>query len=177
MKPDTRINAFIIALAFIPTVTLLWGCKKVTIKSRSGAELVTATVPWRMYSRADLPATKAPGNRFIFPLLEVYDSKGYLVYTGENSYTNADTLRRLVHGISAIAEKPSPHPEFALFVDKIPAFEENKRSLLDGHRPSVIIASLQDCRACSLQEHTVDTVKLQLLSNGINILLLKVKRP
>jgi hypothetical protein len=111
-----------------------------------------------------------------FPLLQIYDSKGRLVYVGHIAKENASVLEQTPANIDSLQHVPEA-VSLGDVIKELPDFESRRDDLLKSNKATVLSVFLEDCHACSIQEHTLDATQNQLLHRGVNLLVIHVAKP
>src|SRR5882672_10163100 len=88
----SRVSEGIAGLFYIALILIVMnGCA--SRKQESDARLISANLSISSYAKARQQATATTASSFDFPVLEIYNDSGILVYSGHESSRNAQTLR------------------------------------------------------------------------------------
>lgn len=140
--------------------------------------VVSLTVPLLKFVQASggLGGGKSPV--VDFPLLEVFDGGGQLVYASHDAAASVALVKALPGALSRL-QGLKDQPSLAEVIGSVPELsEEQKGALLRSHEPTVIAYSLEDCEACSVQEAGLGGETMQNLARqGMNSLEIRVARP
>jgi hypothetical protein len=136
--PGTLSHALLLAF-------LVVGC---TASNRSDAPIST-NLSISTYSLARERAGGARGSGYFFPLLEVYNDAGILIYSSHNSTNNGDMIRHFPQGLEG-QEPQQKAPRLKNVLYEIPAFRESALAL--GRKKWTIISiELDGCEGCAIQ--------------------------
>lgn len=151
----------------------LAGCRE---KSADGALLFSTNLEFRSYVHSVVVANGNTDTKFYFPLLQVYDVNGRLVYVGHDAQTNSGMMAQLPDNMADLRPIPNTASLFDV-MSHMPDFTEKKNDLIRRRRTTVLSVFLEDCHACSLQEKALDERQQHLLNHGVNVLIIKVTKP
>ena len=144
-------------------------------KSQEGL-LLTSDSPLKTYVKSAVGANGNHGTRLFFPLLQIYNSDGKLVYVSHDAQANVSALQALPNNASDL--QPIAGAEILGDVIKeYPSFASEKDALVARHSPTVLSIFLDSCHACSIQENALDATQARLNQTGVNLLIMKVQRP
>lgn len=166
-----RAEFFCVALIVI-TVN---GCA--SRKQETAAGVISANLSISSYARARQQATSTKESSFDFPVLEIYNSSGILVYSGHESIANAQTLREFPASISNF--KPQERaPHLLDILEAIPDFKRKERQIMQGKKWIIISTELEGCEACAVQDDALLDAKSHLLGQqSVNLLEIHVSHP
>ncbi len=132
------------------------------------AGLLSAQMPLSSYLQNRL--TGRPGNLSLdFPVLELYDSSGVLVYRKVGDAPSESFLRSLPRGVSRSGPKIDSR-KLSKVLDDVPLWNANRTAILGQRRYTLISISLAGCSACTTQQSTLDAVRSRLLTKNIELL-------
>lgn len=137
---------------------------------------LASSMPLPVYVRSAVGANGRIDTELYFPLLQIYDSAGRLVYVGHDANENAGILKRASEDAASMKAIPGT----ALLADitkQMADLGAQRDELLKMHKSTILSVSLEGCHACSVQDEALDQAEKQLLAQGINVLLLRVGRP
>jgi hypothetical protein len=159
--------------AVVVLVTLsLHGCRSTT-----GDGIVISSYPQlKSYVHFAVGSNGHKEANLYFPLLQVYDPAGRLVYVGHDARENAKLLDQLPGNLDSL----KPIPETTLLPDvmkEMPEFAARKDEVLRVKQVTVLSVFLEDCHACSIQEEALDSTEKQLVRRGVNLLIIRVAKP
>lgn len=141
------------------------GCR--STKARS----ISISIPVLPYLQSPMGKTSS-----IFPTLEIFNSRGELIYLNHDGKGNAEVLKSLPQSLGqlkSILGKPSLSEE----TENLQGLTvEDRRTLLQSRLPTVVSIFLEECHSCSIQEQVVDDVGVSLTSKGINSVVIYVMR-
>jgi hypothetical protein len=160
-----------IAVMVAPVLSLIFfGC------TRRQFVFVSTAMPMASYAKIPVNGSSGKIVPFFFPQLNIYDASGNLIYSGNEALDNAQILRELPEGISALKPEPGA-PSLVQLLNAVPDFRAREKEILAPHRITVFSISLDGCHACMVQEDAVSDTKDRLLDKGVNLLVIHVSRP
>jgi hypothetical protein len=130
----------------------------------------------RGYVHSLVEINNRPSTNVYFPLLQVYNSSGKLVYIGHNAEANAQFLQELPDDIAGLQPDPSA-ATLQKVMQQFPEFALKSDAVLQTGKPTVVTVFLEDCHACSVQEQALDNSQQRLHDRGINLLIIHVAKP
>jgi hypothetical protein len=133
-------------------------------------------VSFSVFRGSQLASHTRDGNRetFEFPLLEIYDKKGQLVYVGHEARANILALRDFVD--RGAASSLAGSPDLDRTMSEIRQAASAAAMPLPCRRGTIVAIDLDRCRACSLQSGYLSSVRPELLRDGIDIVQVDVVR-
>ncbi len=155
---------------------LVFACSSMALAQTPGqtgkyAEIVLTL---SQYSKARSLALLNGSESFYFPELDIFNPDGELVYGRNHSIENARILRNL----PSILKNPHTADQsykLSAFVKALPATQQNRVAMLvSARQPLLFSVLLGQCAGCEAQEIALDSVKQQLLDQGISILIIHV---
>jgi hypothetical protein len=154
----------------------LSGCHQSHSLGTADSFELSSSVPLKSYVKFAVGMNGHKDTHLYFPLLQIYDSEGRLVYVGHVAKENALVLEQTPDNISSLQHVPEAAP-LGDVIKELPEFESRRGELVNSNRATVLSVFLEDCHACSIQEQTLDTTQKQLLRRGVNLLIIHVARP
>ena len=140
----------------------------------AAGRFITANISLASYASIRMTRAIPKSTKFTFPVLEVYNELGALVFQGsESSLENARILRELPASIRGLLA-PSDAPRLVRVLEAIPAFQAREQEILRGGRPVVLSIELENCEACAIQEDALNNAAPRLLRQSMDVLVLKV---
>jgi hypothetical protein len=152
------------------------GCNYLHHSSKDSALVLSTQLTLKSYVHSAIGANDHKSMSVYFPLLEVYDPSGKLVYVGHNAQDNSRILSLLPENMSDLVPVPDTLP-LQEVIKQFPDFQINSAELLRTRMPTIITVFLEDCHACSVQEQALDNTQQHLHDRGINLLVVKVAKP
>jgi len=152
------------------------GCRTARRTGIANGLVLTSNLELRSYVKFAVGANGNKDTRLHFPLLQIYDAAGRLVYVGHDARANATALEQMPGNIDTM----HPISGSSLLPDvmrQLPEFEVKREDLLRAKRTTALSVFLQDCHACSIQEEALDKTQTKLHDRGVNLLIIKVARP
>ena len=141
------------------------------------SKVLSAHLTLANYAEVREKAANTARTTFSFPLLEIYNSSGFLVYRGEDSATNSGILREFPAQAKNLKPQATSQ-SLRSILQEIPEFKPEMRRILSSGKFVILSVDLQDCQACTLQENALDDQRKSLLRDyGATILELHVERP
>ena len=151
---------------------MIAGCH--TSKARK-VILVTSHVDLKSYVHSAVGANGHRETQVFFPLLQIYDALGNLVYVGHDSRQNSKALEGLADGTDKMAPVTGAS-SLTQVINETPAFSSEGTTIAHTNRPTIISVFLEDCHACSIQEEALDKTQEHLQDQGINLLIVRVSK-
>jgi hypothetical protein len=144
----------------------------------SGAkgQLISTSVPISLYAAARMHGSAGGVSEFNFPMLEIYDGSGALVYRSHEPINNARVLRELPSSIQSLQPRKDA-PRLADIIEALPEFKAKEKEILRHHNPVVLSVVLENCHACTVQEDALGEAQQLLLQNSIDVLVVNVAQP
>jgi hypothetical protein len=164
-------NAFLVGLLAFS----FCGCNTSHSTANFKGFALSSNVPLKSYVHFAVGANGHKESRFYFPLLQIYDKGGRLVYVSHDTEANAKVLEKFPNNTDSL----QPIPQTTLLQDvikELPEFETKRDDLLRTKRTTVLSVFLEDCHACSVQEEALDNTQNQLLAPGVNLLIVRVAK-
>lgn len=154
---------------------LLVGCYPAKHPRSRHGDVISDSISFRSYIQSPVGKTERKTGKFYFPLLQVYDEQGRLVYIDHDASANAELLNDLpkILGSSKPLDGALPLSDA---LASFPQFESRIKGNLSKHRRTVIAIFLEDCHACSVQEEALKETQEPLLDKGVDILILRVTK-
>jgi len=136
----------------------------------------TIQLPLRTFAQSWNGSHGGKGVMIYFPMLELFNESGDLIFAGHDPGQNSKILKGLpgtLHALKPIGGGDS----LVRVMQKFPQIP-NRDALLSDRRPTVLSVFLQDCHACSLQESALDQgTEGEIRKNGMNLVVINVERP
>src|SRR5882672_257066 len=123
----------------------LGGCK-----SKSTAQLLSADLSITSYVQAHGHATVGKESDFYFPMLEIYNENGYLIYRSHEAMQNAAILRGMPASIRNLRPEQQS-PRLAGILEAVPEFSAHKQRVLNRHQLVVLSVEMEYCGECRIQ--------------------------
>jgi hypothetical protein len=164
---DFFVSVIIAMLSF----SLLAGCRKAT---HDQGVNVAYTLPLKSYIALKLAENAKLDGHFYFPTLEIYNSAGHLIYCGRSAPENGNLLRKPPETVDRSASIPNTADLIAV-VSELSNSMTAKR-IADRRVLTYIAVDLENCHACSVQEHTLEQSKDRILEGGSNLITVSLLR-
>jgi hypothetical protein len=120
------------------------------------------------------PAAEAT---YYFPVLEVYNESGILVYHGDEAVTNATILQGFPASIRNLPAKEDA-PRLESLLDQIPDFKPRVKEILGKKQLVLLSIGLDECGACKIQEDAIGDLENRLLKEqSVTILKIDIAHP
>jgi len=169
------VNRVTIAFALALCLGTLSCSSKRSVPTTAGLNL-SVNIQLLEYVHLTLGKNGLKEARFSFPLLQVYDETGRLIFVSHDARANSDALKNFDHfviGLHPIVES-SPLAEVA---KQLPDLRSKETSLLSTKHMTVLTVFLESCHACSVQEEEVDKTRGSLIAKGVNLVVIHVAKP
>lgn len=166
--PRSRRLALIALALLLVSVT---GCG-----SKPQARWISADLSISAYIEARMHSPDRTASTFDFPVLEIYNDDGWLVYHGHEAIQNAAILNELpasARNLQPVRESP----RLADILKAVPAFKAQERRVLEQHGTVVLSVELEGCGACRIQDRAMDEARQRLLQRSIAVLEIHVIQP
>lgn len=135
----------------------------------------SSSVAIKSYVKLVVGLNGSKESRFYFPILEIYDRAGNLIYASHDLKRNTEVLDGLPEAIAGL--KPiAATASLAKIVDEIPDLEAHRKEIVDTNRLTILSVDLEDCHACSVQERTLNETERKILRTGSNLITVKVTK-
>ncbi len=168
-------KAFNIVL-FLVGVIVLSGCHASGPPGRGSGLVISEDISLKSYVHLAIGKNGSKESKFFFPVLQVYNSKGQLVYANHDAAANATTLGRLPGGAASLPLIPDTALLSAV-TKELASDTAREDKLLQTGRSTVVSVFLEDCHACSVQEEALDNTQTRLRDEGMNLLIVHVAKP
>jgi len=169
-EPD---NSLVLLLCSALLMIMLNGCEA----QRKDSELFSTNMDMSSYAQARQHSSGNQESTFSFPVLEIYNKSGTLVYRSGESASNAQVLKDFPNNFQGF-EAQEHAARLAEIVEAIPDFEVRKRKILDQRQLVILSVTLDGCKGCSIQEEALDDFKQRILQQlAIAILEIHVSHP
>jgi len=152
------------------------GCHAPNSAKAQKGLLITSHVDLKSYVHSTVGANGHRETKIYFPLLQIYDALGNLVYVGHDSRQNSKALEGLADGTDKMTPV-SGASSLTQAISDTPAFSSEGSAIAHTNRPTIISVFLEDCHACSVQEEALDKTQEHLQEQGINLLIVRVSKP
>jgi hypothetical protein len=140
----------------------------------AAGKFISANIPLALYAATRVSRRVPKPTKFTFPILEIYNELGALVYQGsESSLENARILRELPASIRGLLA-PSDAPRLISVLEAVPEFQAREQEILRDRRPVLLSIELQNCEACVIQADALNDAAPRLLRQSMDVLVLKV---
>jgi len=137
-------------------------------------ELISTSLSIASYARSVVShGAVGAATTFSFPVLEIYNGAGTLVYRGQESLENARILREMPSSMRGLPPQDNA-PKLAGILDAIPEFKASRQKILGRGSPVVLSIGLEGCHACAIQEDALDDVRGRMLRSSIDVLEIEV---
>lgn len=166
-------NNFAALLCPVLLAISLSGC----LDQQKRGEFVSTNMDISSYAQARRRFSANHESTFSFPVLEIYNDSGSLVYRSQESTANAQILKDFPSRLQNLA--PQEHASrLSNLVEAVPDFAANRHRILDGKKLVILSVSLDECEACSIQEQALDDGKQRILQQpSVAILEIHVAHP
>jgi hypothetical protein len=151
------------------------GCRSNSSGRVGNGFVLSSDLSFQSYIRFAVGANGHKGAQLFFPLLEVYDPTGHLIYVGHDSKSNAALLKNLPQDLQSLQPIPGAS-QLPDVMKQLPDFESKAQDVLSSNRVTVLSVFLENCHACTVQEATLDDTQSRLRDLGINLLTIRVAR-
>jgi hypothetical protein len=144
---------------------------------KARGELTSTSMDISSYARVRQRASANKESTFTFPVLEIYNDSGALVYSSHESLANAKVLKEFPVSVQSL-----PPQENAVrlrdVLDAIPDFKAKEQGIMDGKKSVILSTELDDCEGCRIQEQALDDVRQRILQQpSVAILEIRVSHP
>lgn len=172
-KPRSRSSLPALLFAMLMVVSLN-GC---TSHKRDGG-LVSASMSISSYAMARQRASASKESMsYYFPVLEIYNGAGILVYSSHESRANAQALKDFPDSVQKLQPQEQA-PRLRNILEEIPAFKTNVEEIAQRKRWVIISTDLEHCASCVVQDNALRETKERLAQQQIaDILEIYVSQP
>lgn len=153
---------------------LLVSCNSGKSQERD-AGMISTSLSISSYATAREHASASKDGTYFFPVLEIYNGSGVLIYRGHESAENTRTLKEFPGSIQNL--RPQEQASHLLkLLEEFPVFKERERGI-QAKKWVIISTGLDGCEGCAVQEHTLREEKQRLLQQSVSILEIHVTPP
>jgi hypothetical protein len=158
------------ALLYMMLAICLDGC-------RSGGTLISTNLSLSSYADARQRISPGQPSMLYFPVLEIYNDSGVLVYRSHESLDNAKILRGFPNSVRKLPPQQDA-PRLSRILEEIPDFKPRKPEIVGKRELVILSVALESCEACSAQENALEDLKRRLLKEqSVAILEISVAHP
>jgi hypothetical protein len=120
-------------------------------------------------------ASSGNEKNFDFPLLEVFNSEGLLVYRSREALVNTAFLSSPVSSIEA-TQPLHPVVQANTFLKWLPLGGDESRTFGPG-KTMVLSTTLEGCEACEVQDTAVNKFHTRLSDQAVDLIEIRVSSP
>jgi len=140
------------------------------------AQHISAKLSVISYAQARTRFTAGMEKNLNFPVLEIFNGDGSLIYRNQDEIRNAGALEHVLASISTLP--PLQHaPRLADILDTVPEFKPHEQEVLSHHKPVVLSVDMEGCGACRIQASWLEEERDRLLRQSIDVLEIHVSAP
>jgi hypothetical protein len=140
----------------------------------SRGEFAEAKLPMFSYVQSSLASNGRSGKNDTFPLIEVYDAGGGLVYRDRNAETTLDTIERLSNG-SFRGTPITDSVPLAEVIGQLPLTRAYKAP--GGEKLTIVEVSLDGCQGCTVVDGALTQNRDRILDRGASLIVVHVQQP
>jgi hypothetical protein len=165
-----RLGPPIWALLSMMLAVCLGGC-------RSGGTLISTNLSLSSYADARQRVSPGQPSMLYFPVLEIYNDSGVLVYRSHESMDNAKILKDFPNSVRNLSPQQDA-PRLSRILEEIPDFKPREQEIVGKRQLVILSVALETCEACSVQESALEDLKHRLLKEqSVAILEINVAHP
>lgn len=164
-----------LALCAVAAITGFSGCERAKPSPTSAGFVISSDMPLNAYVHLDIGRNGNPDTRFDFPVLQIYDESGELIYAGHNAEQNANALKGIPESTTYLA-RVAGAKALGDVIKQLPEFEVRRDEVTHSRRLTAVSVFLENCHACSTQEESLDKTQGRLHDSGVNLLVIHVSR-
>ena len=161
------------SLVCVWSVAALLAAGSSACRSRSRAQALSATLSIPAYVEAAKPGVSPT---FEFPVLEVYNGEGLLIYRHHDVTRNSAMLRGLPAN-AKLMQPESSAPRLAHILESVPKFKPERQAVMALHQPVVLSVDMDSCGECRIQSRVIDGFRERLLEQSVSVLEIHVSPP
>jgi hypothetical protein len=137
------------------------GCGNLGRDADAKSQAIAARMSISAYSQARIQASGGAELQYSFPMLEIYNDSGVLVYQSREALANVRVLREFPRSVQNLQPLKNAS-RLAKLLEQISDFKAVSSEI---RRKKWVILSidLQDCEGCRLQESEIGALKWRLL--------------
>jgi hypothetical protein len=114
---------------------------------------------------------------YYFPMLEIYNDAGLLIYRSNESMANAQILKEFPNSVRNLRPQQDA-PRLAKILEEIPDFKPREQEIVGGKKLVILSIALENCAGCTVQENALGDLKQRLLQEqSVAILEITVAHP
>ena len=173
MRPNLRAASIAVAVWF--AAITLYGCSA----GKNRSEMVSATLSVTSYAQVRQRAdpTKQASRSYYFPMLEIYNEAGMLIYRSHESIANSQILRDFPNSVRKLPPLDGA-PPLAKILNEIPEFKTREHEIVGGKKLVILSVALENCEGCSIQEQGLDELRERFFQQPlVTVLEIKVAHP
>lgn len=156
-------------LLLFANLSLTVGCS-----SHTGGYFSETKLPIFSYIRTSLASNGRSGKLNTFPIVQVYDSNGRLVYRDGDAENIVGTIDRLSAG-SFVGTAIPNSISLAEVIRQLPATRIYKAP---GHEKlTIIVVSLEGCQGCTVVDGALSQKQNGILAQGDRLIVVHIQQP
>ncbi|HWZ44723.1 MAG TPA: hypothetical protein VNW97_14705 [Candidatus Saccharimonadales bacterium] len=168
-------SALTMLLCAILTLVSFNGCRP----SKKDAGLIATSLSMSSYvqARQRTYSSGPSSTSYYFPMLEIYNDTGVLVYRGNESMANAQILKKFPGSVQNLPPREDAS-RLTKILQEIPDFKVREREIVGQKKPVILSIALESCEGCAIQERALEDLRERLLQqSSVVILEINVARP
>lgn len=168
-SPVVRDTASTLNIGFLALLLLI---NSACVRIGRPGNTLTARMPMTSYAQS-LLGRKSGTVSIDFPLLELYDRSGLLLYHGTDESQNARFLRTVPRELSHLKPLGSSLP-FKALLERVPSWRLQEGEIISRHHYALVSIGIAHCQSCVAQESDIKTIEPRLLRRGVDVLMLEI---
>jgi hypothetical protein len=147
------------------------------VSNKKDTGLISTSLSISSYAEASMRAHAVKESQYDFPMLEIYNGSGILVYRGHDSTANARVLKEFPNSVQSLQPQEDA-PRLAKILEAIPDFREREQEIVGRNKSVILSIGLEHCKGCIVQEDALQAAKQHLLrQQSVEILEINVFQP
>jgi hypothetical protein len=143
---------------------------------KTKSHYVLAKMSVASYINARISSTAGVETTLKFPLLEIFNAEGRLIYDSQEKVPDKLLLEKVLASVPQ-RQPLASSPRLMDILNAVPEFRRHEEDILQRHHPVVLSVDLEGCGACRVQARWVDESRDQLLRQSIDVLEIHVSAP
>jgi len=144
-------------LYLLSLLALANGCQ-----SKQGDTQVKTRLSMTSYIGAWQRARPGGAPTYYFPVLEIYNQAGTLIYASHNATANAKVLKDFPGSVEKLTPQPGA-PGLQALISEIPDLEAGWKAAGGKNKLTILSIALENCKGCSIQEEALAELAQQLV--------------
>jgi hypothetical protein len=147
------------------------------VGQKTKGQLIPTNMDISSYAHARQRASANKESTFSFPVLEIFNQSGILIYSSHESMANAKVLKEFPDSVHNLPPQENA-TRLRNILDSIPDFSAREHEIIDGKKSVILSTDLEGCEGCKIQDQALDAVTQKILQQpSVAILEIHVSQP